>query len=99
MALTINAVTKNGVPGDEKYVEFSLTGDANSYATGGIAVTAAKLGLNAITRMDSMGSNGTHWGLYDSTNGKVLYRLQTTGAEVANAGSTATTIKMRAYGN
>lgn len=101
MAITA-VLAKQGVMGDHRYAVIDVTGDASSYATGGFSIsallaTALPVGTNPIGALAGL-SNGTHWLTYDTTNKKVQFRLQTTGAEVGNGLSTATTARITILG-
>jgi len=84
MAATV-AVTRMTVPGDRHLVEAVITGDA-SYATGGYAVTPSTFGLTQIIQaIIPAGTSAGTVAVWDSVNSKVLFIVQNTGAEVANA--------------
>jgi len=76
----------------------------NDYATGGIAVTAANVGLNEIIGAVVLGQVATTTGyvpVWDQTAKKVMFFEQDAGgalAEVANGSSTAITVRLLVLG-
>jgi hypothetical protein len=91
MALTVAVPTKQGVIGDLKYTIVNITWDS-SYATGGLALTAAAVGLTTVYGVLTLGSTGAGptglvEGNYDTANAK----LQAFGGD----GAAATIVQLK----
>jgi hypothetical protein len=99
MALTVAAPSRQGVMGNFRYSVVDITWDA-SYATGGLALTPAQVGLSAILYATDVGNYDADGKLvvgYDATNSKLAAYGGDGGAvgasrllEIANAQSLAT---------
>lgn len=84
-----------GVAGNRRFVVYDITFDGN-YATGGLSLTPADLGLTAITNLTTS-SPGGKTAEYDQSNRKL--KLHSGGSEVANASNqAAVTTRVRAEG-
>lgn len=101
MAAPVMTVTidRRAVVGDRHSIEATIAYDTGNYATGGVAVAASDFGLQELHGIQVIGSS-VHLGEYDHVAGKILLRVKSTGAEVANAAAltASSKLKVRALG-
>jgi hypothetical protein len=75
----------NQVPGVVRDVAVTITiGAADTYATGGIAVSPSDVGLTQILWGEPVVFSTGHWGFWDATNKKIKV-FSAAGTELANA--------------
>lgn len=72
------------VPGNLKEAVYTLTvGASDTYATGGFAIAASSFGLQRIEFIFPITFSTGHWGIYDSSAGKIKV-FSAAGTELAN---------------